>query len=116
MSLHLLALGVLTADPQSRTAKTGSIYATASIRVATGEGESLFIDIIAFNDQAPELLSHRQGSAVAVAGSATMRSWVGRDGTDRQGLSVVVEQCASAASARRAEAARRRDNAADGGD
>jgi single-stranded DNA-binding protein len=109
MSLHVLATGTLTADPQSRTSKSGNDFAIGNIRVATGEGEPVFVSLIAFADKAPNLLGHRQGSTIAVAGRATFKSWTGKDGAEKHGLSVVVEQIVSAAAARRAEASRRRE-------
>ena len=116
MSLHVLATGSLTADPQRRTSKSGNDFATGNIRVATGEGETVFVSLFAFNAQADDLLKHRQGSAIAVPGRAALKSWAGKDGTAKTGLSVVVEQIASASNARRADADRRREARPDGDD
>jgi hypothetical protein len=41
MSLHVVALGSLTADPVQRTSASGNSFATATIRVATEDGAIL---------------------------------------------------------------------------
>jgi single-stranded DNA-binding protein len=106
MSMYLLVLGSLTADPQRRTSQAGKTFATASLRVATEDGAT-FVSLIAFDDTAEALLAHRQGSTLAVSGRAKLTSWTAKDGAEKSGLSLVVEQIASAASARRADARRR---------
>jgi single-stranded DNA-binding protein len=108
MSLYVLATGSLTADPVRRTGASGKDYATASLRVSTDD-DPVLISVIAFGEQAEQLLAHRQGSALAVSGRAKLSSWTGRDGAEHHGLSVVAEQVASASAARRAEAERRRE-------
>lgn len=106
MSLHILASGSLIADPACRTGAKGE-FATATIRTATDDG-AILVSVIAFGDEAAQLLAHRQGSAVAIAGRATLRSWTGKDGETKCGLSLVAEQIASASASRRADAERRR--------
>jgi len=106
MSLHALATGTLTGDPARRSSKSGAEFATATLRAATEVGPIL-TSIVAFGEAAAELLRHRQGDALAVTGRAKLTSWTGRDETHHHGISIVAEQIASAASARRAETARR---------
>jgi single-stranded DNA-binding protein len=111
MSLFLLATGPLLSDPVRRTARSGEDYATATVRVATDGADSILVSVIGFKGCAEQLLAHHQGSTLAISGRAKMTSWVGKDGSPKTGLSVVVEQIASASSARRADVARRRDRA-----
>jgi single-stranded DNA-binding protein len=108
MSLHALIVGKLLGDPAERTSKAGKTFATALIRVALGEGESVLVSIVAFGDKGEALLEHREGSAVAVAGPAKLTEWTNRKGEQQHGLSVIAEQLASASAARRADAGRRR--------
>lgn len=110
MSLYTLATGSLISDPVRRSGAKGD-FATATIRTATDDG-AILVSVIAFGDQAAQLLAHQQGTAVAVAGRATLRTWTGKDGEAKCGLSVVCEQIASASAARRADAERRRGNKA----
>lgn len=115
--MHVLVTGALVGDPAQRTASNGNLFSTANLRVSTEGGDAAFVSLIAFGDRAEDLLKHRQGSTISVAGRAKLTEWVGRDGAAKHGLSVTIEQIASAAAARRAEAAaRRRDRTEDGGD
>jgi single-stranded DNA-binding protein len=106
MSLHAMIVGKLLGDPAERTSKSGKVFATGLIRVALGDGDSILVSIVAF-DQAEQLLEHREGSTIAVAGPAKLSEWTSRKGEQQHGLSVVVDQIASASAARRADAQRR---------
>jgi single-stranded DNA-binding protein len=101
MSLYTLAAGVLVADPQQRESAKGSTYATAQMRVSTGEAEALLVSIVAFADAAQRLLEHGKGDSLAVSGRARLNSWTGRDGAEKHGLSLVAEQIASTRPQRR---------------
>ena len=93
MTLRLLATGVLIADPRRREGKTGQ-YATVTIRVEDGE-EPVFVSAIAFQENATRLLDLVKGDAAALSGKARLKSWPGRDGAERTGISVTVEQIAA---------------------
>jgi single-stranded DNA-binding protein len=95
--------GCLTADPQRRQGSKAP-FATGSLRVQDGE-DSLFVSLIAFGDKAEELLEHAAGAAIAVSGRAKLTSWMGRDGAEKRGISVVVEQVAAAKPRRRSATA-----------
>lgn len=110
MSLHVLALGSLVADPVRRTGAKGN-FATATLRVATEDG-AILVSAIAFAAAAESLLVLRQGGAVAVSGRARLSKWTSRDGQERHGLAIVAEQVASAGAARRADLEQRRKRAA----
>lgn len=114
MTLHILALGTLTADPVRRTAKSGHDFATCSLRCSTEDGP-IFISAIAFNAAADELLRHQAGASISISGRAKLATWTGKDRTERTSISLTVEQVASASAAWRAEASRRREASADGG-
>ncbi len=109
MTLHVLATGTLLADPVARQGAKGQ-FATATIRVATDDG-AVLVSAVAFGRLADDLLDRRAGDAVAIAGRARLTEWTGRDGTEHHGVSVVVEQLASAAAVRRADADRRSEAA-----
>ena len=108
MSLYTLATGSLLADPIRRSGAKGD-FGTATLRCHAEGGEYLLVNAIAFGEVADELLGHRMGDAVAISGRTTLRSWSGKDGETKCGLSLVCVQIASAAAARRAHAARRRE-------
>ena len=94
MSLFALTSGPLIADPVRREGAKGPL-ATAMLRAATGEGEAILVSLIAFGDDAARLLEYGKGDALAVSGRAQMKSWTGRDGAEKHGLGLVVEQIAA---------------------
>jgi single-stranded DNA-binding protein len=96
MSLHVLALGTLTADPQQRTSGAGKAYVTATLRTPTDE-DAVLVSVVAFSDSAKAaLLALGKGDSVSVTGRAKLTTWTGKEGEQRQGLSVVADAVLSA--------------------
>jgi single-stranded DNA-binding protein len=93
-SLFALASGALIADPAARDGAKGR-FATATIRAGSGD-EAVLVSVIAFSGEAERLLEYGKGDALAVSGRASLRSWVGRDGAEKHGLSIVADQIAAA--------------------
>ncbi len=91
MSIDALITGRLHARPEARTSKTGKPFATAKMRAAAGDGESLFVNVIAF-DQATvaALLALDAGDSLAVSGSLTPKVWTDREGASHPALDVVA--------------------------
>ena len=80
--------GKLYGQPTQRISKTGKPFAIAKVRAAAGDGESLFVNVIAFDD-APvaALLGLGDGDSVALSGSLTPKVW-----TDKEGNTKMVSQ------------------------
>ena len=94
--IDVLIQGRLHAAPQQRTSKTGKPFATAKLIAAGGDGEGLFINLIAFNDATVQALQAlAAGDSVAVAGTATPRAYV-KDGEPRASLDVTAQQVLTA--------------------
>ncbi len=92
-----LIAGKIYGQPAQRTAKTGKPFAVAKVRTAAGDGESLFVNVIAF-DAAPctALLALGDGDSVALAGMLTPKVWTDREGNARPTLDIVAAQVLSA--------------------
>jgi single-stranded DNA-binding protein len=105
--MHVLATGSLVNDPVRRVSKNGNPFGTGVLKVATAD-DSVLVNVIAFGDLADKLLQHRQGQALAISGTAKLNSWTGKDGAERHGIAITATEIASAASARAADADRRR--------
>ncbi|WP_313070646.1 single-stranded DNA-binding protein [Melaminivora sp.] len=89
--MDALIAGKLHARPEERTSAKGGAFATARLRAVAGDGESLFVNCIAFEPQAmAALLALDVGDAVSVAGSITPKVWTDREGTTRPALDIVV--------------------------
>ena len=91
--IDALISGKLYGQPTERTSKTGKPFALAKVRAAGGDGESLFVNVIAF-DAAPctALLALADGDSVALSGSLTPKVWTDKEGNTRPGLDLVAHQ------------------------
>ena len=95
--IDALISGKLHAHPEQRTSKTGKTYATAKMTAAGGDGQSLFVNCIAFDEASVEaLLALVAGDSLAVAGSITPKVWTDRDGQHRPALDMVVARVLTA--------------------
>ena len=92
-----LIAGKLYGKPTERTSKTGKPFVVAKVRAATGEGESMFVNVIAF-DTAPctALLALGDGDSVALTGSLTPKTWTDKEGNTRPALDLVAHQVLTA--------------------
>lgn len=88
-----LIAGKLQGKATERTSKAGKPYALAKVRAATGDGEALFVNVIAF-DTGPctALLALGDGDAVALAGTLTPKAWLDREGQPRAAVDMVASQ------------------------
>lgn len=93
MSIEALILGKLHQRAEQRTSKTGRPFVTAKARTAAGDGESLFVNVIAFGDTAcAALLALDAGDSLALAGTLKPGAWTDREGNARPSLDVVAAQ------------------------
>ena len=89
--MDALIAGRLHARPEARTSKTGKPFATAKLRAAAGDGASLFVNVIAFEQAAVSaLLALDAGDSIAIAGAMTPKVWTDREGTSHPALDVVA--------------------------
>jgi single-stranded DNA-binding protein len=102
---YALCSGCLTANPQRRQGSRAP-FATGSLRVQDGE-DWLFVSVIAFGDKAAALLEHAAGAAIEVSGRAKLTTWTGRDGAEKHGVSITIEQIITAKPRARGSATRR---------
>jgi len=88
-----LVAGKMCGQPSQRTGKAGKPFAIAKVRAAAGDGESLFVNVIAFDQAACRaLLALGDGDSVALAGALTPKAWVDREGQPRPSLDMVAAQ------------------------
>ena len=95
--IDALIQGKLFAQAQERTGKSGKPFVTAKLTTTAGDGEGIFVNIIAF-DHGPctALLALGAGDAVAVTGPATPKAWTDKQGVNRVALDVVAHQVLTA--------------------
>ena len=100
--IDALIAGKVFGTPTERTGKSGKPFAVAKVRVTAGDGESLFVSVIAF-DAAPcaALLALGDGDSAALSGSLTPKVWTDKEGATRPGLDLVAHQVLTAYSVTR---------------
>lgn len=93
MSIEALVLGRLHQRAEQRTSKAGRVFVTAKARTAAGDGESLFVNVIAFGDTAcAALLALDAGDSLVLAGTLKPGAWTDREGNARPSVDVVAAQ------------------------
>jgi single-stranded DNA-binding protein len=93
VSIEALILGKLHDRAQQRTAKTGKPFVVAKVRTVAGEGDALFVNVIAFSESAgAALLALDAGDSVALSGTLKPGVWSDREGNARPSLDLVAAQ------------------------
>lgn len=93
MSIEALIVGKLHQRPEQRTSKTGRPFVTAKARTAAGEGDSLFVNVIAFGETAcAALMALDAGDSLALAGTLKPGAWTDREGNARPSVDMVAAQ------------------------
>ena len=94
MSIEALILGKLHEDAKTRTSSTtGRQYVTAKVRVAVSDGESVFVNVIAFSESAcTALLALSGGDSLALAGTLKPGACTDREGNAKPSVDLVASQ------------------------
>lgn len=91
-----LVSGRLYGDAEQRTDKIGKPFSVAKVRASSSEGETLFVNVIAFDSDVRAALHHlRDGDALAVAGSLVPKVWTDKQGNTRPALDMVAHRVIS---------------------
>jgi single-stranded DNA-binding protein len=89
--IDALIAGRLYGTPQSRTSKNGNAFATAKVRTPMANGESCFVNVVAFSDSArTALLALAEGDSVAIAGELKVGTYTDKDGAARPSLDLTA--------------------------
>ena len=95
--IDALIAGKLFGVPQQKTGKSGKPFVVGKVRTAAGDGESIFVNVIAFDGSAcAALLALGAGDAVSLAGSLTPKVWTDKAGNARPTLDIVAHQVLTA--------------------
>jgi single-stranded DNA-binding protein len=86
-----LIAGKVHGQPTQRTGNSGKPFIIAKVRVAAGDGEAIFVNVIAFSATVcAALLALGDGDSVALAGSLTPKAWLDREGQPRPALDMTA--------------------------
>jgi single-stranded DNA-binding protein len=93
-----LVSGKVYGRPEQRVGNnSGKRFVTAKVRAATAGGETLFVNVLAFDATAQAaLLALSDGDAVSLAGTLKPKVWTDREGQSRPALDLVASRVLTA--------------------
>ncbi|MFC0128667.1 single-stranded DNA-binding protein [Ralstonia solanacearum] len=109
--------GKVYGTPGERTGQNGTRFVTAKVRAVAGDGESLFVNVIAFNvDARVALLALGDGDSVSLSGTLTPKVWTDKNGDAHPALDMVAHAILTAYHVKRKRHAAQHQAAPAGGD
>ncbi|MET3117450.1 single-stranded DNA-binding protein [Undibacterium sp. GrIS 1.8] len=89
--IDALISGRLYGQAQEGKGQGGSSYVTCKLRLPTPDGDFIFCNVIAFNDDLQDqLLALGDGDAVALSGALTPKVWEDKQGNTRPAVDLVA--------------------------
>ena len=83
--------GKLYGKPTQRVGQSGKAFVTAKVRTPTANGETLFVNVIAFSESVgASLLALDDGDSVSISGALTPKAWTDRSGEVKPSLDMVA--------------------------
>lgn len=83
--------GKLHGKPAQRVGQSGKAFVTAKVRTPTANGETLFVNVIAFSESVgASLLALDDGDSVSISGALTPKAWTDRNGEVKPSLDMVA--------------------------
>ena len=89
--IDALIAGRMYGHAEERSGQAGSAYVTCKVRALTDDGDSIFCNVIAFNDAArAALLALDDGDSVSLSGALTPKVWTDKHGKVRPALDLIA--------------------------
>ncbi|SRR5258706_12435803 len=83
--------GRLYGEAQIRTGQNGKRFVTCKVRATAGDGETLFVNVIAFDDDVQTaLLALSDADSVTLTGALTPKVWTDKNGLVKPALDMVA--------------------------
>jgi hypothetical protein len=83
--------GKLHGKPAQRVGQSGKAFVTAKVRTPTANGETMFVNVIAFSESVGAgLLALDDGDSVSLSGALTPKAWTDRSGEVKPALDMVA--------------------------
>ena len=100
--IDALISGKLQGQAEQRTGSSGKPYTLAKVRAAGSDGESIFVNVIAFSSTAgAALMGLGDGDSLALSGSLKVKVWTDRQGVPKPSLDMIASQVLTAYQASR---------------
>lgn len=95
--IDALIAGKLYGTAEQRTGKSDKPFTVCKVRASAGDGEPLFVNVIAFTDSVQAtLLALDDGDSVALSGELTPKVWTDREGQVRPSVDLVAHAVVTA--------------------
>jgi single-stranded DNA-binding protein len=89
--IDALIAGRLYGQAEERTGQSASTFVTCKVRVATDDGDTIFCNVIAFDDYVRHtLLALGDGDSVSLSGALTPKVWTDKQGNTRPALDLIA--------------------------
>ncbi|MBN3850146.1 single-stranded DNA-binding protein [Paraburkholderia sp. Ac-20342] len=83
--------GKVYGKPAERAGQNGKSFVTAKVRATMGDGDALFVNVIAFSTTVQQaLMALDDGDSVALSGVLTPKVWTDKNGEARPALDMVA--------------------------
>ncbi|CAN0619734.1 Single-strand binding protein/Primosomal replication protein n [Burkholderia multivorans] len=91
MMIDGLVSGRLYGEAQIRTGQNGKRFVTCKVRATAGDGEALFVNVIAFDEEVQTaLLALGDADSVSLSGALTPKVWTDKNGLVKPALDMVA--------------------------
>jgi single-stranded DNA-binding protein len=95
--IDALITGRLYGAPRERGAKNGATYTTLNVRVSGDDGESMFVNVVAFDSGIQQaLLALDEGDSVSLTGSIAVNVWTDKGGLARPSIRMTAHSLTTA--------------------
>lgn len=79
--IEAIISGRVYSDSRQRNGKNGKPYATVKMWVCSDEGQQMFVNVIAFNDESFEVMRKlKKDDAVSIVGPLSIGTWQDKEG------------------------------------
>jgi single-stranded DNA-binding protein len=95
--IDALIAGRMYGHAEERSGQAGSAYVMCKVRAATDDGDMIFCNVIAFNDEVRRiLLTLTDGDSVSLSGALTPKAWTDKQGNVRPAIDLIAHKVATA--------------------
>ncbi|MEC5407991.1 single-stranded DNA-binding protein [Paraburkholderia sp. MPAMCS5] len=92
-----LVSGRLYGEAQIRAGQNGTRFVTCKVRATTNDGDTIFINVIAFDDDLQSaLLALSDADSVALSGALTPKVWTDKNGLVKPAIDMVAHRLLTA--------------------
>ncbi len=89
--IDALIAGRLYGQAEERSGQSGSTFVTCKVRTPTDDGDTIFCNVIAFDDTVRRaLLALDDGDSVALSGALTPKVWTDKQGNTRPAVDLIA--------------------------